>query len=125
MRCKMHYNKNIILEILQSNFGAEIESFVDCYVMDMDPGQLAGAFEQTVDYAVLDTIDEMDVVNFHVEKDITDEEMMDGIFYVLAMLEGYAYWGGEHVFVGSEEIELDFHFSFLKFNGKYSNFKTY
>lgn len=125
MRYKMHYNKNIILEILQSNFGAEIESFVDCYVMDMDSDQLSGAFEQTVDYAVLDTIDEMDVVNFQVEKDRTDEEMMNGVFYVLAMLEGYVYWEGEHVFVGSEEIELDFRFSFLKYNGEYFDFKMY
>lgn len=122
----MHYNKNIILEILQSNFEDEIESFVDCYVMDMEPYQLEEAFEQTADYALLEAIDDMDVINFHVEKDAeNDSEMLSGRFYVLAILEGYAYWDGEHVFLGTDEVELDFEFAFLKREDKYFDFEMY
>ncbi len=120
----MRYNKNIILEILQSNFEDEIETFIDCYVMDLEAYELLRLFEHTADYAELGSINEMHVLDFRVERE-EDEEIIDGIFFVQASIEGYAYWEHEHIYLGSEDAEFEFHFSFLARRNQYYSFGMY
>ena len=47
----MLYNKNIVLEIIISNFEQQIEDKVSDYVIDLDAFMLEQIFEQIIDYA--------------------------------------------------------------------------
>lgn len=108
----MLFNKNIILEILQSNFWNKIESYIDEYIMELEPYELEQVFDFTVDYGLMDGIGEIVIEEYHVEQTIR-EQLVSGIFSTLVSVEGYTHWEKENVFVGVEEIELVFYFSFL------------
>lgn len=64
IRDVMLYNKNIINEILLSEFLEEIEAEVDYYVMMLDKDKLEQYFDEPVDDIVLGETDEVEVQEF-------------------------------------------------------------
>lgn len=114
----MNYNKNIILDILRSNFFEEIETFVTNYVLDLEENDLIMFFETSVDYAMLDYIEEISVVYYEVEKE-EGQDNISGMINVIAEIDGYLHWDGEENFVGSNEIEIGIDFSFYEENNDF------
>lgn len=107
----MLFNKNIILEILQSNFGNEIEAMVDACVMDMEPDELESIIEYSVDYAVLDEIEDMHVLDYGIENE-GKQQTVSGVLEVRTMISGYSHWDGEDMYVedGSTSLGIGFVF---------------
>lgn len=62
----MLYNKNIVHEIIISNFEQQIEDKVSDYVIDLDAFMLEQIFEQIIDYACVDYIESIEVEEYHV-----------------------------------------------------------
>lgn len=63
----MLYNKNIVHEIIISNFEQQIEDKVSDYVIDLDAFMLEQIFEQIIDYACVDYIESIEVEEYHVQ----------------------------------------------------------
>lgn len=119
----MLYNKNIVLDILSSNFWDSIEDFTNGCVMDMSSIDLDGVFEYMTDYAALDSITEMKVTDYEAEKEEGDifKELISGILEVSADIEGYAHWDGEDILIDHGEVVLGFSFSFYAEKGEYTD----
>lgn len=107
----MLYNKNIILELLRRDFWDEIESFVDHCVLDMDEEELNMLFEADVDYAVLDYIERMRVVNYDISKE-EESDTVSGAVDITADIDAYRRWDGESIHVGSGVVGLGLSFEF-------------
>lgn len=119
----MLFNKNIVLEIIRTHFGDEIElQTADC-VMDLESYELEDFFDDYVDYALLDVIDEINVERFEVEKERENGCTIEGILTVISLLEGYVRWEDEELCVGEAEASLAFLFRFDVKADEYSDFK--
>lgn len=116
----MLFNKNIVLEILRSNFSEEITSFVYSCVTELYEFELDNIFESTVDFAVLDTIDEMIVNDYSVEEE-DDRQTVEGSFEVLISVDGYECINGDNIYKESGIVNFGIGFTFSAENKKYSN----
>ena len=115
----MLFNKNIVLEILRSNFAEEIDRCVEKCVESLDDLELESVFESAVDFAALDVIVEMEVEDYTVEKE-DDERYVEGTFDVMVSVDGYERINGENVYKDSGIVHFEIGFSFYVENGKYS-----
>ena len=112
----MLYNKNIIMDILQRNFWDEIESNVEKCVMRMKDSEIESIFnyEYSIDFAMVDCIEEMDIQDWNAEESQWEKgtQTVSGTLDILAQIEGYKYWDGEHIPVGTAGINIGFFFQF-------------
>ena len=116
------YNKNIVLEIIISNFEQQIEDKVSDYVIDLDAFMLEQIFEQIIDYACVDYIESIEVEEYHVQN--RDEiDTITGILRVIVLLEGYVHWDGEDEFVEDQSAIINFRFTFANDNNEYVDFE--
>ena len=118
----MLFNKKIVLEIIRTHFGEEIEIQASGIVMNLESFELEGFFSSSVDFAMLDVIDEISVEDYKVETD-GRACLVEGLLTVLAILEGYVHWDGEAEYIGNEEVPLTFMFQFIVNENKYSDFQ--
>ena len=110
----MLYNKNIVHEIIISNFEQQIE--------DLDAFMLEQIFEQIIDYACVDYIESIEVEEYHVQN--RDEiDTITGILRVIVLLEGYVHWDGEDEFVEDQSAIINFSFTFANDNNEYVDFE--
>lgn len=117
---KMFFNKNIVLEILKSNFTDEIGMCVGNFVASLDDLELESIFELAVDFAALYGIEEMEVEDYTVEE--KDEgQNVKGTFEGRASVDGYERINGEIVYMDSGIIHFEVNFSFYVENRKYSD----
>lgn len=116
----MLFNQNIIAEILRSSFGNEIEEFVHDCVADLEDYDLEDVFTETVDFAVLDCIDEIAVEDYRVE-DEEDGRTVSGELGITAVLDGFETVGSENVFKDTGVTVFEAAFSFYAVGGKYSD----
>lgn len=116
----MLFNQNIIAEILRSSFGNEIEEFVNGCVTDLEDYDLEDVFTETVDFAVLDCIDEIAVEDYRVE-DEEDGRTVSGELGITAVLDGFETVGSENVFKDTGVTVFEAAFSFYAVGGKYSD----
>ncbi len=116
----MSYNKNIVLEMISSTFWDEIETFVEENVMDFEGEELMDIFSQPVDYALLDSIESMRILDFDTDKEEKNESI-SGTLQVVALVEGYVHWDGENVWLEDEEMCMGIAFSFDVVDGICSN----
>lgn len=115
----MLLNKNIILEILQSNFGSEVENMIESCIMNLEPEDLQTFFEYSVDYAFLDEIEDMCVTEYEAAKE--DGEVC-GILEVRALISGYTHWDGEDMHIDDGIILIGIGFCFeINGDNAYSN----
>lgn len=118
----MVYNKNIIIDILQREFRNEIEEYVEISIMKMDGNELDEAFDYNpfIDFAVMDCINEMNILSWEVEEDVCekDKQVVSGTLEISVQIAGYTNWENENI-VDTNEINVGFHFAFLCVNGKY------
>lgn len=107
----MLLNKNIVLEIIDSNFIDDVINCCSDAVIQMDEGDLGECFDVDVEFADLDTVDAMRVEEY-------EDEEADGVLEIEGTLEmdvfvnGYVYWDGENIYMGDAELTLGFSFSF-------------
>lgn len=116
----MLFNKNIILEILQSEFGEQIDAMIENCVMDLEPYELDTVFEYSADYAFLDGIEEMSIAEYEVEKEHGNESVC-GVLEVKVSIIGYTHWDGEEVHVDDGIVTLGIGFCFTVNGGNYSD----
>ena len=116
----MSYNKNIVLEMISSTFWDEIETFVEENVMDFEGEELMDIFAQPVDYALLDSIESMSILDFDTDKE-EENESISGTLQVVALVEGYVHWDGENVWLEDEEMCMGIAFCFDVVDGVCSN----
>ncbi|MGN1142469.1 MAG: hypothetical protein ACI4TF_14815 [Oliverpabstia sp.] len=114
----MLHNKNIILNILTSHFWDDIVKHVSQYVIDMESNELERIFNDQIDYAELVGINQMQVVDYTVER----EEHFSGILRVDVEMEGFSYWDKEDYPVGFSDMSIVFLFSFCVTNRVYTDF---
>ncbi len=116
----MKYNKNIILNILSSEFWDEIVEYAAECIWYLDEEELFRAFEDEVDFAELDNIEKMKVIDYEIEED-GDIERILGTLDIWSDLNGYVQWDGENISMGSALVTLGIAFSFSVENGVYSD----
>lgn len=109
----MLFNKNIILEILQNDFWEKIESYIDEYIMDLEPYELNKYFGTAVDYGLMNGVGEIEIKAYSVEQK-AKVQLVSGLFSASVSVEGYVYFEEESMFVGIEDVELFFDFSFTE-----------
>ncbi len=119
----MLFNKNIVLEIIRTHFGDEIELQTAGCVMELESFELEDFFDDYVDYALLDVIDEISVEQFRVEEKKENSCTVEGILTVISLLEGYVHWEDEELYVGEAEATLAFLFRFAAKADEYFDFK--
>ena len=118
----MIYNNNIILNILQSEFWDEIEIYVAGCILDFDDWNSNDTFENIVDYAELDSIDEMVVDSYNIEENPDGvREYISGMMEIRSYVDGYVHWDGEDMVVDSGEVSIGVQFSFYAEDDKYYN----
>lgn len=118
----MLLNKNIVLEIIRSNFGEQIEFESTMRVMDMHGYELEEIFDFPIDYALLDLLGEMEVEEYSVAE---DGKTVTGVLQVEAFIEGYVHWDGSDEYWGSGETVLGFKFGFKAEDEKVSEFELW
>lgn len=116
----MKYNKNIVLNILSSEFFDPIEEYTTECIWEMDGADLCRVFDMSVDYAELDYIDGLYVSDYDIEED-EEGECISGTLEVSAYIEGYVHWDGENVNVKNEIYEFVMYFQFYADGDEYSN----
>lgn len=121
----MLLNKNVVLEILQSEFAEEIEMQTITCVMDMESYELVEIFENSVDYVEVDEIDELEIVKYNTEERGKNFLDVSGIMQMRVLLEGYVHWDGENMYIGSQHTFLAFEFSFSKEEEQYGNLEMW
>ena len=114
----MLVNKNIILEILNSSFSKEIESTIIDTVMDMDSYDLEEYFQDEVDYASLNSINDIHIENYEIDE---EEQMVSGELTVMVSIDGYVYINGETLCTNSCDIQLGFIYQFSADGETYSD----
>lgn len=110
----MKYNKNIVLNILSSEFFEQIEEFIEQCVWKLDCSVLAA------DYAELDYIDGLRVLDYDVSQE-EESEHISGTLEVSTVIDEHAYWEGEDIVVGSDFYTLGLTFEFLGHGDHYSD----
>lgn len=118
----MIYNNNIINSILQDKFGDGIELYIADCVQRLDKYEIANVFEELVDYVQLDSISDMKVIDFEIEKE-DDYIYISGTLDVVATINGYAHWDNEDVFLECGEFELTLFYQFMVKGSEYSHFE--
>lgn len=114
-------SKNDVLQIIEENFFQELAQSVEDSISNLESEEFESIFEQLVDYAELDTIDEVAIDNIEQEEDeagVTIEGIMD----VRVSLNGFVYWDGEYNYIEDGEYILGFAFSFFVEGTEYSDF---
>lgn len=112
-----------VLEIITENFEKEIELEAAVGVMEMDSYDLEDCFDNSVDYADLDGIDEIEVEEVFVEEE-EDTTIVSGTLTALVMFSGYVHWDGEEVLIGDADKYMQFTFSFEVKDDKYVDFEV-
>lgn len=116
----MLFNKNIILEILQSDFGNQVEAMIENCVMDMEASELELLMGYSVDYALLDGIEEIYVTEYEVESE-HGEQNVSGVLDIKAMISGYTHWDGEEMHVEDGVVNLVIGFYFETDGNQHTN----
>lgn len=117
----MSLNKNIVLEIIRTHFSEEVELEVTQSVMELESYELEEIFENSIDYADLDVINEMFIQKLEIFED-EDTGIIQGSIGINVFLDGYVHWEGENEFVDSREITLNYNFEFKSENTEYTDF---
>lgn len=117
----MLYNKNILREIIESNFGQIIEQKVSDYVTNMDSFELEQIFAQLIDFAYVYDIENIEVEDYNIEE-VEKDIRIEGKLSVTAGLEGFTHFDGENEFVSDQSIVINVDVSFWLINDKYCDF---
>ncbi len=117
----MSLNKNILLEIIRTHFSEEVEIQVTQSVMELESYELEEIFENSIDYADLDVINEMFIQKLEIFED-EDTGIIQGSIGINVFLDGYVHWEGENEFVDSREVTLNYKFEFKSENAEYTDF---
>lgn len=115
-------SRNAVLSIIENNFYDELTEYVAECVTRLEFEELDELFELSVDYAELDTVDQLRVSDLESEEE-EDGEIISGMLEAEVTLDGYAYWDGENDFVGTAMQIFGFAFSFYVDGKTYSDFE--
>lgn len=118
----MKYNKNIILNILSSNFYDQIKNFALECVWDLDETELYDIGYEGAEYADLDYIDKIRVMDYKVNQE-KEKEYLSGILEVWAGIDGYIFEDEENtnIYTGSGLHVFGMTFGFWGSQDVYSN----
>lgn len=111
----------LIEELLNNQFIDKISDECADYVMNLSGGKISDYFDNLVDYARLDVIDNV-ILNDFKEEIIDGQNEISGLATVLAEVEGVVHWGGEDENIGSKTIALHIEFVFYMFEKKAEEF---
>ena len=111
-------DRNSVLTLMEECFWDEIEAFTIEYVSEFGTDELEIIFtDYLVDYASLDEIEELKITDMEIECD-EDVETVSGKMQLDILVEGYAHWDGSEEYLGTEETEIYYKYSFEMMNGK-------
>lgn len=117
----MKLNKNAVLTIIEEYFWDELSSYIADCAISIEDDELDGIFESMVDYADLDEIYGLSVSNIELEED-GDTITVMGELHADLSLNGYVYYDGENICIGSAEHFMGFTFTFEIYDGEYGEF---
>ena len=104
------YNKNIILNILGSIFGDEIETYVYNYVLQME-----------VDYAVFNRFDRLIVESYEVKSEGEQEDSISGVLEARSKVDAFVRFEEEAVYKGSMVLPVALWYEFRAKNKTYTD----
>ncbi len=107
----MLLNKNIVFEIIDTNFIDDVTDCCEESVLRMDEDDLGDYFEEYADKACLETIYDINVEDYD-EEEKDGIQTVEGLLEIAALINGYADWGDEAEYIGDAEVILGFAFSF-------------
>ena len=120
----MKYNKNIVLNILSSEFFDQIEEYALECIWRLDESELYEIIEEDVDCAELDYIDELRIIEYDVREE-EDMEYIEGILEVSAYIDGDSIWEDEEededLISGNGLYIMEMKFELSGCQGKYSD----
>lgn len=103
---------------MEECFWDEIETFTIECVSELGTDELEIIFtDYLVDYASLDEIEELKIMDMEIECD-DGVETVSGEMRLDILVEGYAHWDGSEEYLGTEETEIRYKYSFEMMNGK-------
>lgn len=115
------YNKNIILNILGSIFGDEIETYVYNYVLQMKSEELESYFGLEVDYAVFNRFDRLIVENYEVKSEGEQEDSISGVLEARSRVDAFVRFEEEAVYKGSMVLPVVLWYEFRAKNKTYTD----
>lgn len=111
-------DRNSVLTLVEECFWDEIETFTIECVSEFGTDELEIIFtDYLVDYASLDEIEELKITDMEIECD-DGVETVSGEMRLDILVEGYAHWDGSEEYLGTEETEIRYKYSFEMMNGK-------
>lgn len=117
----MLYNRNIVLQIIRTHFSEQVEAKVMECVADLEAYELEALFEDIVEYADLDLVDEMNVEDYTLDQD-SQGCRVSGLLSVDALINGYIYFDKENMLIGSAKTNFDFVFGFDEYQDTFTGF---
>lgn len=112
------FDRNSVLTLLGEHFWDDIEIFTIECIQEFAEEDLEAIFDgNLVDYADLDTIDELKVVGVEVEED-GDIEIVSGQLMLEALVDGFVHWDGEERYIDSSNVKMYYEFRFETRDGK-------
>ena len=121
----MIYNRQIVLEILRSEFGKEIEQFVSRQVMNLNSDELEFFLDMPASYAMFNSVNKMEVYNYKAEKKAgkSKGDYIHGIVVILAEIDAFVHRDEQEQYVDSVEVELEVFFAFDEENERFYNLR--
>ncbi len=107
----MELDREHIQIILENQFAEDIYRKVLDSVSELEQGDWLDAFELFVDYVLVDTIEDIQVESWEVERYV-EELTVSGLLELSVELEGYAHWDGEDISAGTAEFPMRYAFEF-------------
>lgn len=111
----------LIEELLNNQFIDKISDECADYVMNLSGGEISDYFDNLVDYATLDVIDNV-ILNDFKEEIIDGQKEISGLATVLAEIEGIVHWNGEDESIGFKTVPLHIEFVFYMLGEKAEEF---
>ena len=106
------YKKNIILNILGSAFGDELEMYVYNYILQMKSEELEPYFGLEVDYALFDRFDRLIVENYEVKSEGEHEDFISGALEARSKIDAFVCSEEEPIYKGSMILPVGLWYEF-------------
>lgn len=114
----MQFDNNSVLNIIEKLYWDTLEKYTIQCVSELGSDELEDTFDSDVDYAEMDSMDEIRVDEVEVEV-AGDDVVVSGNMEVHVLVDGYVHWDRENICIGSGEVTMSYQFSFCIMKGQY------
>lgn len=111
-----------VQQIIEDNYTEDICNSVINYINNLTGGEFEGIFDNTVDYALCDSVGDMSVISYD-EIEFDGQIEINGEIEVETQITAYVHWDGEDVELDNINVSLTVTFSLYYNAGKFEDFE--